>query len=75
VLGGKAVGPAQEVHGGSGWWSQDSGVLVFARPEGAGNGSEQLEVELEVRWPGGRVSRGKVAPGQSSMTVDYPRPE
>jgi hypothetical protein len=69
VLGGKAVGAAQEVHGGSGWWSQDSGVLVFARPEGVGNGSEAMEVELEVKWPGGRVSRRKIAPGESSVTV------
>lgn len=62
------AGPAWEVHGGGGYGSQDSVVLVLPRPSGAG--------EYVVRWPGGTVSRhpipeGKVAGG---VTLELTRP-
>ncbi|MBN9694143.1 MAG: VCBS repeat-containing protein, partial [Verrucomicrobia bacterium] len=41
-------GPAREIHGGSGWWSQDSAVSVLAWPSGS--------AELQVRWPGGQTT-------------------
>jgi hypothetical protein len=40
-------GPATEIHGGSGYWSQDSVVPVLATPE--------TPVAAKVRWPGGEV--------------------
>jgi hypothetical protein len=43
-------GPAREIHAGSGYWSQDGAVLVFAAAEG----------EVVVRWPGGKVSKAAV---------------
>jgi hypothetical protein len=56
-------GPAREVHGGSGYWSQDSVVSVLARPSGSGDGV------VVVVWPGGRVTRAAVAAGVSEVTV------
>ena len=43
-------GPAREIHGGSGWWSQDSAVSVLAWPTGSS------PAELQVRWPGGQTT-------------------
>ena len=44
------LGPAREIHGGSGWWSQDSAVSVLAWPTGSS------PAELQVRWPGGQTT-------------------
>ncbi len=41
-------GPARELHGGGGYWSQDSSVTVLAKPQDSG------PWVLTVRWPGGR---------------------
>jgi hypothetical protein len=42
------IGPAREIHAGSGYWSQDSPVQVLARlPE---------PMQLWVRWPGGQTN-------------------
>ena len=38
------AGPVREIRAGSGYWSQDSAVMVFA--------GERLPTALEVRWPG-----------------------
>lgn len=46
--------PAAEIHGGSGFLSQDSPVLVLQRP-GA-------DCQLEVRWPTGARTRHPVPP-------------
>ena len=62
---GMATGAAQEVHGGSGWWSQDSGVLVFWRPEGKGR------LEMEVGWPGGRRTVTPVGDAGKEVVVEY----
>jgi hypothetical protein len=51
----------QEVQGGGGYWSQNAAALLFATQNGAG--------ELEVRWPGGRVSRAQVPAGARQITV------
>ncbi|HTL55709.1 MAG TPA: FG-GAP-like repeat-containing protein [Candidatus Limnocylindrales bacterium] len=45
---GDRLGPAREVHGGSGYWSQDGVVQVLGGP---GPPSEVV-----VRWPGGKVT-------------------
>lgn len=45
-------GPAREIHGGSGYWSQDSATQVLARlPE---------PMRIEVRWPGGKTTSSEV---------------
>ena len=48
---GTKFGPAREIHAGSGYWSQNSPVAVLSHPDG----NEGAGLELQVRWPGGRV--------------------
>lgn len=57
------MGPAREVHAGSGYWSQDSTVSVLARP------NEKSEGVLTVRWPGGNVTRVPVPGSLREITV------
>ena len=49
---GPRAGPWRELHAGSGYWSQDSPVLVMATPE--------RPQQIKVRWPGGRETTGTV---------------
>jgi hypothetical protein len=44
---GDELGPVREVHGGSGYWSQDSPVQVL--------GSAEPFEQIWVRWPGGKT--------------------
>ena len=53
----------KEVHAGSGYWSQDSAVLVFPSPTSAS--------EITIRWPGGKETVGKMNPGESEVVVKY----
>lgn len=55
------TGPAREVRGGSGYWSQDSAVQVLAAP-----GSP---TELLVRWPGGRQTKSGIPAGAREVTI------
>jgi enediyne biosynthesis protein E4 len=61
---GGRTGPAREVHGGSGYWSQESLVSVLALPAGTSEGV------LTVRWPGGAVTRVAVPSSTREITVD-----
>ena len=54
-------GPARETHGGSGYWSQDGGVVVM--------GMEGVPKVVEVTWPGGKVTRSEVTPGMKEVRV------
>ena len=54
-------GPAREVHGGSGYWSQDSAVQVMSLPEPA--------TEIEVRWPGGAITTNPLPAGVREVLV------
>jgi hypothetical protein len=54
-------GPAREVHGGSGYWSQDSAVTVLARPSAL--------ARLTVRWPGGKLTSSEVPAGANEITI------
>jgi hypothetical protein len=47
-------GPAREIHGGSGYWSQDSVIQVMAEPTPPS--------QLWVRWPGGKTNSFDVPP-------------
>ncbi|HEY5910624.1 MAG TPA: VCBS repeat-containing protein, partial [Verrucomicrobiae bacterium] len=58
---GDRFGPAREIHGGSGYWSQDSAEMVLCGP-GA-------PTQVWVRWPGGRVQTATVASGAKEVTV------
>jgi len=62
------LGPAREVHGGSGYWSQDSPVQVL--------GTAEPPSGVWVRWPGGRVSAVDLPAGaqQAEITFDGQAP-
>ena len=55
-------GAAREVHGGSGYWSQDSAVEVMSL-------GEEVAREVQVRLPGGRTTTGKVPEGAKEIRV------
>ena len=55
------MGPAREVHGGSGYWSMDDPVQVL--------GLRSDPVEVLVRWPGGAETRVSVPSGVRDLTV------
>jgi len=58
-------GPVREVHGGSGYWSQDSATQVIGNPG---------EVKrITVRWPGGKSTIGTVSSGSRELHVDTSR--
>ncbi len=57
------IGPAREVHGGSGYWSQDDPLQVLGGLEGA--------IGVRVRWPGGAETEVALEPGQREVIVRY----
>jgi hypothetical protein len=58
---GETTGPACEVRAGSGYWSQDSAVLVLGTP--------LAPTAIEVRWPGGSVTESPVPAGAREVRV------
>ena len=58
---GEKAGPVREVHGGSGYWSQDGAVQVLGTPE--------PPTRVWVRWPGGRTVTVDVAPNTREIAV------
>jgi hypothetical protein len=54
------MSPAREIHAGSGYWSQDSSVPVFAR-EGA--------TSVWIRWPGGKTMTLSLSGVGASKTI------
>ena len=59
---GQRLGPAREIHGGSGYWSQDSVVQVLGCPE--------PPTKIWIRWPGGKVTESDVPKGAAKVTID-----
>jgi hypothetical protein len=59
---GGQLGPGREVHGGSGYWSQDAPVQVL--------GIAQTPAGIWVRWPGGRTTLAKVPAGAREISVN-----
>jgi len=56
------MGAAREIHGGSGYWSQDSAVQVMGCPE--------MPTQIWIRWPGAKTTTSGVSPGSREITVD-----
>ncbi len=54
-------GPAREIHGGAGYWSQDSTVQVLATPAQPG--------EIQVLWPGGKTTTNKLSAGVREIVL------
>jgi hypothetical protein len=59
---GDRLGPAREIHAGSGYWSQDSVVQVLSTPA--------PPTELVVRWPGGKTTTTPIPTDTLEVTVD-----
>ncbi len=58
---GNTFGPAHEIHAGSGYWSQDSATVVLGTPS--------PPTAIRIRWPGGRVTEGRLPPNARSIRV------
>ena len=61
---GERTGPAREIHAGSGYWSQDSPVVVL------GHGQETPD-EVQVRWPGGKLTKVHVTRGSREVIAPF----
>jgi hypothetical protein len=67
---GERLGPAREIHAGSGYWSQDGAVQVMGTPE--------VPTAVWVRWPGGKIitailsgdARGIVVQADGQITTE-----
>ncbi len=55
--------PAKTVQAGSGYWSQSSATPLFGLPA--------PPLEIQVRWPGGRVSTHPVPAGAKEISVSF----
>jgi len=55
------MGAAREVHGGGGYWSQDSAVQVLAGGE--------PPMQVWVRWPGGKSMTVDVPAGAAEIQI------
>jgi len=53
-------GPAHEIKCGSGYWSQESSVLIL--PPGD---------EIQIRWPGGKITNSKIPRDSREAAVDF----
>ena len=62
---GDAFGPLREIHAGSGYWSQDSAVVVLTSPQPA--------THLWVRWPGGKITEAPIPLDAREVAVDSTR--
>jgi hypothetical protein len=58
------LGPIREVQAGSGYWSQDSAVMVLGTPE--------TPRELRVRWPGGKITTSPIPPAAREIEAHQP---
>jgi hypothetical protein len=61
LMHGTRLGPAREVHAGSGYWSQDSAVQVLSSPE--------PPTRLQVRWPGGKLTTNDLPQNAQEVVV------
>ena len=59
---GPRFGPAREIHGGSGYWSQDSTVQVMGVPSDP--------TQIWVRWPGGHSVTADLPPKAREVVVN-----
>jgi len=62
LLFGQVAEPVREIHGGSGYWSQDSAIQIFAVRESL--------PKIWIRWPGGRALTTQVPAGLKEIAVD-----
>lgn len=58
------LGPAREIHAGSGYWSQDSSTQVMGKAAGT-------PTAVQVRWPGGNVKSTPVEDSAKEVAIDF----
>ena len=58
-------GPAREVHGGSGYWSEDGAIQVLGLEQG------KVPVSVWVRWTAGTETVTPLAKGQRAITIRH----
>lgn len=61
---GSNLGPVIEIQTGSGYWSQNSAIVVLPTPKAPTN--------VEVRWPGGKLTRTVISPGVKQLEISSP---
>lgn len=59
---GDRFGPAREIHAGSGYWSQDSAILVMGIPSSP--------TQIHIQWPGGRTTVTDLPTQAEEITID-----
>ncbi|HKS38407.1 MAG TPA: FG-GAP-like repeat-containing protein [Verrucomicrobiae bacterium] len=62
LVAGERRGPVREVHGGSGYWSQDAAVQVM--------GMVESPTQIEVQWPGGKTTKTPIPAGAKEIVLD-----
>jgi hypothetical protein len=60
---GSRPGPIREIRAGSGYLSQDSGVIILSEPDPPSN--------IWVRWPGGKVTTMQISGNPRFVTVPW----
>ncbi len=58
---GQRMGPAREIHGGSGYWSQDSAVQVL--------GGTEPPTQIWIRWPGGKTTTSTIPAAAREISI------
>jgi hypothetical protein len=58
---GERLGPVREVHGGGGYWSQDSPVQVMTGAE--------PPAQMWIRWPGGKNFTVDIPAGAAEVQI------
>jgi len=56
------LGPAREIHAGSGYWSQDAATQVLSSPG--------PPTHLQITWPGGKMTTTALPPAATEIVVD-----
>jgi hypothetical protein len=59
---GEVKGPVREVHAGSGYWSQDSSIVVMGTPT--------APTQIWIRWPGGKTNLVAIPAGAREISSD-----
>lgn len=57
------LGPSREIHGGGGWWSQDSLTPIL--------GFTEQPLAVRVRWPGGVATSHQIAVGTREVLARW----
>jgi hypothetical protein len=59
---GESAGPIREIHAGSGYWSQDSTVMVLSVPKSP--------TKIWIRWPGGKETSSPIPKAAKEISID-----